>query len=52
MPINNSGLRVTSTPTATSEKKNGLRESPAPRWAIIMKAKKNSIGIAAKITRR
>ncbi len=51
-PKISSGLSTMSNATANSRKRNGVRESPAPRSAADRNANMYSNGIARKITRR
>jgi len=41
-----------SSSTDTSRKRNGVRESPAPRRAALRKANAYSVGMARKMMRR
>ncbi|MNT40770.1 hypothetical protein D3C72_1771030 [compost metagenome] len=52
MPKISTGFRAMSSTTETSRKRNGVRESPAPRSAALRKAKAYSVGIARKMMRR
>ena len=52
MPRMSSGLRTMSSTTASAMKKNGVRESPAPRSTVMTKDRRFIIGTATKMMRR
>ena len=52
MPAMSSGFNTMSSSTAKAMKKNGVRESPAPRRMVMTKPSRLAAGTAAKMTSR